>query len=187
MAKHKTKNKQVTSTILFLILLVAAGVIAFFACKIFLKDIEKGDDKKGNTTIVEKPTRKPVPRDEEKLDVEAPQDEGPEEKAIQYEGEDPNLRSELTGVITYSSIEDGILSLRVNIDQYVSSGECKLELVQEGNVLYSSIVSLMDAASTSTCDGFDAEIADGMSGDIDIVITISGDGKVGVINGGLAL
>ncbi|MBR2767267.1 hypothetical protein IKD67_04280 [Candidatus Saccharibacteria bacterium] len=107
-----------------------------------------------------------------------------EQKRIkQYEGEDPNKAEELTGVITYAGINEGVLMIRVNVDQFLSEGNCALSLMRNGDVIYSVDAKIIAEVSTSTCDGFSVPISGLGSGATDIVIKLSAGGKTGTIRG----
>ena len=99
------------------------------------------------------------------------------EKDIQppYEGEDPNNNPSLTGVITYKSIVGANLSLRTTIDQYLSSGTCRLSLTS-GTKAVTRSSAIAPNPSSSTCEGFDVPIAElgGGTWNIEIIVT-SGD------------
>lgn len=103
------------------------------------------------------------------------------EKVVQYEGEDPNEEDELTGVVTYAGVNGDNLMIRVNIDQYLNSGSCELNLIQN-SVVYSDIANIVGSAITATCEGFNVPV-NGLSGNYEIVIKINSGEKTGTING----
>ncbi len=103
---------------------------------------------------------------------------------VQYDGADANTYDSLTGVVTHAAFSGDNLIIRVNIDQYLSSGSCTLRLSDGTNQLTFS-ANVLPEASTSTCEGFDvpvnslAAFARPLSITIDIV---SGD-RSGVLTG----
>ena len=106
-----------------------------------------------------------------------------EKKVVQYDGEDPNEASELFGVVTYAGVNDGVLVIRVNIDQYITSGSCELSLVQNGSIIHSSTVNVIPDVATATCEGFDVPVSGLSGGKTEINIKLNADGKNGVIRG----
>ena len=129
---------------------------------------------------------------EEAKDVEKRDEETEEEysermaeqkKVKQYEGEDPNKAEELTGVITYAGVNNGVLMIGMNIDQFLSEGNCALSLMRSGDVVYSANAKIIAEVSTSTCDGFNIPVSDLGNGATEIVIKLSAGGKTGTIRG----
>lgn len=106
-----------------------------------------------------------------------------EKKVVQYDGEDPNEAGELFGVVTYAGVNDDVLMIRVNIDQYVTSGSCELSLLRDGNTIYSSTVSAVPDVATAICEGFDVPVSGLGNGKTEISIKLNADGKSGVIRG----
>lgn len=123
---------------------------------------------------------------------EAPADNAPSDPSVspdgktpvKYDGADPNQDASLTGYVTTARFSGDKLTIRVNIDQYLSSGSCTLRLSDGTNQLTFS-TNVLPEASTSTCEGFDvptdslAAFARPLSITIDIV---SGD-RSGVLTG----
>ena len=102
----------------------------------------------------------------------------------QYEGTDPNTLEELTGSITFAQVNGDSLVIRVNIDQYLSSGTCSLSLSNG----YAAEAAIIPTGSIySSCEGFDIPTAGLPGGNLDINIRLSSDGKTGTIKGNVAL
>ena len=101
-------------------------------------------------------------------------------KVNQYEGEDPNNSSELTGSISSAFIANGQFSLRVMIDQYISNGTCSLNMTK-GDKVFTKTVPLIADVSSSTCQGFDASETEVSAGTWHIVIELQSDNKKGKI------
>ena len=101
-----------------------------------------------------------------------------------YEGADPNTSESLTGYITTARFSGDKLVIRVNIDQYLSSGACTLLLTDGSNQLEKS-TKLSPAASTSTCEGFDVQASElsNFSRPINITINLTSGDKRGSITG----
>ena len=101
-----------------------------------------------------------------------------------YEGADPNNSESITGSITSARFDNDKLMVRVNIDQYLSSGTCTLTLSDGMNQLEMS-ARLTPVAATSSCEGFDimnSELAN-CSRPLNITITLSSGDKTGTITG----
>lgn len=101
------------------------------------------------------------------------------EKVVQYEGNDPNEAGELTGAITYAGVSDGVLAIRVNIDQYLTDGECALTLARDGVEIYNDMASITGSVSTSSCDGFEVPLDQIGRGEVDIKIDLGADVRTG--------
>ena len=106
-----------------------------------------------------------------------------EKKTEQFDGNDPNLNNGLTGVITYVGVSGGNLIIRVNIDQYLASGNCRLELLRDDNVIYGEVVEIIDSAATATCSGFNVATSGIGNGKTNINILLTSEGKTGIIKG----
>ncbi|MCR5700010.1 MAG: hypothetical protein K6G49_01075 [Candidatus Saccharibacteria bacterium] len=106
-------------------------------------------------------------------------------KITQYEGADPNKAEELSGVVTYASVNGGTLVIRTSIDQYLTEGTCDLTLERDGHIIYSDTTNIVGEASTATCQGFDVTTAGLGEGKIDIIINLNANSKSGVIRGGV--
>lgn len=104
-------------------------------------------------------------------------------KVVQYEGEDPNLTEELSGVISYAGKSGENVVIRVVIDQYLGEGSCVLELTNDDVVVYSKETSVIPMVSTSSCDGFDIPLSELGSGLFGITIKVKAGEKAGVILG----
>lgn len=102
----------------------------------------------------------------------------------QYEGEDPNTLEELTGSLTFAQVSDNNLVIRVNIDQYLTSGTCSLSLSNG----YAAEAAIIPTGSIySSCEGFDIPVSSLPSGTLNINIRLSSDGKTGTITGSVNL
>lgn len=163
---------------MILILLALIGALLY---PIWKNYTDKKEDK------IETVETEKVEVTEEQNDIVEPDAElGPEaedKKIPQYDGEDPNLAAELSGAITFADVVDGKLMIRMNIDQYLNDGECRLTLKRGDTVIYNDTVKIASSASTSSCEGFDVPVAGLDTGKVDIVIDLITDDKKGIING----
>lgn len=110
--------------------------------------------------------------------------EAPENKAPQFEGEDPNQLEELTGVISSKSVENGVLTIMTTINQYLhQTGICVITLT--GRTQHNVYTASSDAhadVSVSYCENFDIPVSELASDTYDIEIKLTGDGKTGTIH-----
>lgn len=168
MTKTQTNSRRVPvyrrpiTIIIAIILIVAIAIVAFFLLR---------------STKTEETTPNPTPNtsnpstDSNNSTVV----ENPPDKAIQFEGEDPNKLEELTGSITRRSISSGELTVVASIDQFLSSdSSCRLVLKDSSGQEVRSTDSLSVAAeaTSSVCGPFTVPVNQ-LSGTytIDIVIT----------------
>lgn len=110
--------------------------------------------------------------------------ESPDNKAPQYEGEDPNDLNELTGVITYKGVENNTLVIMTVLNQYLhQTGICVVTLTgRTQHNIYTASVDAHGDATTSYCEDFDVPISNLASDTYDIEIKLTGDGKTGTIH-----
>ena len=184
MTQKRRKKKSSFWKILFLILLIAGGVICYFVWDSYFRD--KDVDSDVTEVVEQKPKEEKKKEKIEITEVESEPDEVEvveKEKVEQYDGPNPNEANELTGVITYVGVVNGSLLVRVNIDQYLASGSCNLILSRDGEEIYGEVVEVMNSASTATCAGFNVSGDKLGHGATDIVIKINADGKTGKIEG----
>ena len=179
--KRRRKNKNTLTVIFFLLLIVAAGVICYLVWDNYFRD------KQPEPAMVPQVVDDPVIKDgkggtDEKTPEPTPESEKKQTPA-QYDGDNPNTAKGITGVITYAGVNGGYYMIRVNIDQYLNGGTCKLALKQGGNNIYTATAPVIDAASTSTCEGFNVPLSGLPKGAADIVITVSSGNMGGTITG----
>lgn len=106
------------------------------------------------------------------------------EGVLQYEGQDPNKLHELTGSVTLRSVnyDAGTLTIAASIDQFLQSdGECALRLLSGDQEAYSGTLPAAADITTSVCGPFSAPLSQLNSGTYKIEITVTADGKTGVI------
>ena len=185
-ARRRKRNKR---WVYWLVVLALVAVAAGVGYKVWDEYFRNGDDSgvdAGGEKPVEKPTEKPVekPVDEPQKPDEKPKEEETPPAKPQYDGGDPNAASDLTGVVTYAGVNDGVLMVRVNIDQYLAGGNCVLTLMQDGAALYKETAEVIDLAATSTCEGFNVPVGK-INGDgkVGIRIMVESGGKSGIIEG----
>ena len=183
MAQRKRKrNKKWLFWLVFVVLLAGAAAVCYFVWDGYFRDKKKPEGTSENSVEVVEKKDTDIEKAEDK---KAEEDEAvtEKEKVVQYDGDDPNEAQELTGVVTYAGVSGNNLMIRVNIDQYLSGGKCILGLRREGASIYGAEASIVDAASTSTCEGFNVPLSDVSNGHFSIVIFLESGGKTGEIHG----
>lgn len=108
----------------------------------------------------------------------------PDQITVQYEGENPNRASELSGNITYTDYSNGVLSIGTMINQYLGDGVCELKLIGSNGNTYTATSNIFAAASTSACYDLSVNVVPD-SYQIEILLT-SGE-KQGTITGEISL
>ena len=176
MAKRRKRNKKWISWLIILVLLIGAGVVCYMVWDSYFRDKTEPETSE---------TSDNTESEEQKNDPEAElTSEEPEKKKVeQYDGDDPNNAQDLSGVVTYAGVNNGVLMIRINIDQYLDSGKCELTLTRGGATIYSSIASIIGSASTSTCEGFDVAMGELGGGNVEINIKLESSGRMGSIRG----
>ena len=183
MAKKKQKKtKKIIYWIFMLVLLVAAAGVTYLVWDNYFND-QKNDTETTSESNTEEQEQTERKHEDEKVEGELKSEAPEKEKVVQYDGEDPNTAQGLSGVITYAAVSGGNFVIRVNIDQYVTSGTCELTLKRNGANVYNNIASIVGGASTATCEGFDVPVNQLGGGKVEININLSAGDKGGVIRG----
>lgn len=189
MTTKKRKNKQIIRVLILVGIFAGVCGLFFLAWNLFFKTSDPEPVQDSTTTVAVKEKKREEKKTEEKKEeTPAPQETPEDQTPVQYDGEDPNNKDVLTGVITHAEKVDDKLVIRVNIDQYLIGGSCILALTKDGETIFNDGVAIIETASTSTCEGFDVPMIEGMDGAlIGIQIDINADGKTGTINGEVQL
>lgn len=176
MAKKQKKNKKWLYWLLMLVLFVVAAVIVYLVWNAYFRDKYEGQNS-GTTVEAVEIEKQEEPQEQEEVEIPS------KPKVVQYDGEDPNGADELSGVITYAGFIDDRLMVRVNIDQYIDDGECRLDLTRDGILIHEEVTGILGNVSTASCDGFDVPVSIIGEGAVDIEIHLDSDGKTGIIKG----
>lgn len=177
MTQKRRRSKRWLYWLLMLILLIAAGVVIYLIYDNYFNDNKKDENRSMEVVTVEEIV-------EQETKEEAEDSEPEEQKAVQYDGEDPNTGESLTGVITYAAVSGSELYVRLNIDQYLSGGSCEIRLVREDDInVYSETVNIVSSASTATCEGFNIPLSKIGSGNYKIYVNLESGDKSGTVNG----
>ena len=144
---------------------------------------DKKKDKQEEETAEQIERKEPVKKDEGIDDDGDEAKKAVEQKKVeQYEGANPNLAEVLSGAVTYAGVSGDTLMIRVNIDQYLESGKCELNLLKGGSIVHSSTVEIVGGPSTASCAGFDVPVA-GLDGGYEILVKLESAEKKGIIRG----
>ena len=181
MTKRRRRSKKWISWLFILMLLIAAIVVCSMVYKSYFSDEDEKETSSKDVTEEEKK------EDDNNTEEEAEEEVVEKEEIPQYDGEDPNNSDVITGAITYTGVSGSSLMIRLNIDQYLSDGVCNLRIHEYGSEIYSDSVSLVNSASTTTCEGFDVPVRMIGGGDFQIYIDISANGKSGTITGEVSI
>lgn len=186
MTRRKRKKTWI-KWLIGIILVVAAALVVYFVWNEYFREKPAPNDKSSSHEESSKKEEKSK-EEESKNNEEGSSGVEPEkEKVPQYDGEDPNNSTELTGVLTHAEVSNGSLVIRVNIDQYLERGSCILALRRGGANIYSDNANIISAASTSTCEGFNIPVSSLGEGKTNIIIYISSGEKHGEITGEVEL
>ena len=165
----------VVSFLIILVVAVAVTIIIFMSIN------------HTQETLPEPPQNTPSPIVPTQPDDDEDKDPEPEDKVNQYEGEDPNELPELTGRVAYKGVNRDqnfeSLTISASIDQYLlESGTCTLSLKNPaGTVVYTASLPAQPDVTTSACGPFEVPISDFSPGAYPIEITVTSDGKTGLI------
>lgn len=175
---RRRRSRLWISRLVILMLLILAGVVVFLVWDNYFRD--KGEVVPEPEQTEEFEVAGGVVNEEDGVFEEEKVEKKP---VVQYDGEDPNESDGITGVITYAGVSGDDLVIRLNIDQFLDSGECMLLLSTAGNVVYSNTASVIDAAATSSCDGFNVPMSLLEDGYYNIMVEVESGAKKGKING----
>lgn len=182
MAKINKKNRRRRThhpVVTVVVILFLIGVLIFVSKLLVNRTADDAEDnKKSNPETSQNKKAEKTPTEDN-----SPSDDNEHKTPIQNDGEDPNIKDSLTGVLTMADILDGVLRIRVNIDQYLSSGTCKLTLYSESGKTFTVDAAIIPSASTSTCEGFDISTSNLSSGHWYISIDLESSDKTGIITG----
>lgn len=161
---------------------IVTAVATFFALNHFLPPTSQVKEAaESESTPTE--TASPTPPAEE-IDTSSSSDNPDGKTPEHYDGDDPNTSDNLTGSISAArfSSDESTLIVRVNIDQYLTAGSCRLEIFdEEGTVVVEKAVEITPEAATSTCAGFDVPTSELPSAHhpITVKINLSSGDKIG--------
>ncbi len=181
MARRRKRNKKWVFRLFFLLLLVVAVVICYFVWDAYF------NNRKNEPELVEETSQVVEEPDNKGEEVKSDETVVEKQEIVQFDGEDPNKSEGLTGAITYLGVAGEVLMIRVNIDQYLTGGNCELNIRQGNEIVYNEVVSVVDAASTATCEGFNVPLNKIPTGKMQVSIGVNSGGKLGLINGEVEL
>ena len=179
MVKRRRRSKKWISWLIIIVLLIAAIVVCYLVWDNYFNN-DKPEENEESSQVEEESEGKSEETGEGEENQTSEEDE---KKVKQYEGEDPNEQTELSGSITSARFVDNNVTIRVNIDQFLDEGNCELNIVKNSEVVYNENARVISSASTSTCEGFDFYSPAITSGRYGIVIRITSGEKTGLISG----
>lgn len=187
------RRRSYRLAIAVVVLLLIAGAAVFGFAMLNRNKNTPQTDNNNEATTATADTEKKVPAEEtkstEKTEEVSPENSTSKEPEI-IDGKTPasmennSVESNgLTGVINYAESDGETVSIRVSIDQYLNGGTCYLELKSPttGDT-FSLTDEITPAVSTSTCS-YDIATKLLINGKYDIQVTLSSDGKEGIIKG----
>lgn len=186
MTKTKTKKsgrstpfyRQPWVILTLIIIVIAVVVTCIFVTK--TPDPETDNPNQSNT---DSPDSQPDPNSNSDKDDSEDKTPEPDDKVVQFEGEDPNQLDELTGSVTYRGVNEGMLIISTMINQYLTKeGTCELSLIDEnGQSKYKTTVPAIADVTSSVCQTFNIPTVTLNPGKYQINIRISSDQKTGTI------
>lgn len=179
MPKRK-RNFRWVKWLIFLMLIVGV-IVVIILIKNNFTDKTSDNKQSTNTSNIEEQKSEEKPKNEPSEIIDESQK--PEEKVPQYDGESPNKSETLTGLITYADVINDELVIRINIDQFLQSGNCNLVMSRNGITYYSQSVGIQESVTTSTCDGYKIPVSELPKGDLQVEIGLDSNGKTGKITG----
>lgn len=172
----KEKNHHIFLFI-FIFLIVVAAVIY---CLLFFKprETKPADDKQSSETSQTEKKSDTSEKSKEETGTTEPKPES-EKNNPQYEGQNPNTYSDLTGIINYIGASNGTLNVRVSIEQS-ASGTCDFTLTSPSgkSVVGSSELTI---GPTSAFCSFNTPATE--SGTWKVSVTAISNDKRGTITG----
>lgn len=175
---QRRRNKRWIGWVFLLVLVIAAIVVVVLVNNNFF-----GEKNKEESRIDSGVSKQEEPKNTNTTANEAEKTEETKKDVPQYSGDNPNEADSLSGVVSYADVNSGELIIRVNINQFLSTGSCKLNITKNGANVYSEEVNIEESVSTSTCNGFKIPVNNLTSGDLQIEIELESEGKTGRING----
>ena len=194
MTRKRRRSKKWIYYVLILVLIAAAGAVGYKVWEEYFQDEQPSGEQEAGRGYDEPGEPSQTEQAEDSSGIESKgsaKDDvgtGEPEKVSQYDGANPNISNDITGVVTYAGVSGETLVVRVSIDQYLTSGSCALTLVRDGAEIYDEMARVIDSASTSTCEGFNVPLSkfDG-TGKINIKIKVTAGEKSGIIDGEVKL
>jgi len=165
--------------IIFLVLIAGAVVVAVLVRNNFFDDSSNKNESANSSNTVS-PNK---PKDDTKKEEDKESDDNVSEKkdVPQYTGDNPNKADALSGVISYADVSGDDLIIRVNIDQFLSEGNCTINIVKNGSVAFTQTVGIMESVSTSTCDGYKIPTSTLPKGDLQLEVLVQSGNRSGKI------
>lgn len=183
MVQWNRKKSGIRLWSVIVVLSAIALVIWFLVWKAYYRENKSGEDEDSGVGTVKLEDDNDNINNNDGITTTVEDEQVEKKKVVQYEGEDPNLTEELSGVVSYAGKLGDDITIRVIIDQYLREGNCVLELTSGDVVVYSKAANVVPMVSTSSCDGFDVPFSELGSGVFGITVKVEAGEKTGVILG----
>lgn len=172
--KNKTDIKRHPALIVICILLFLLAGLAVYWFLVRHTDSE-------NEAVV--PTETTEEAAEEEITITENEEEaGP----AQFEGEDPNQASELSGYISHASAERGILRVNTTINQSLTDGTCTLIMTDETGEEANFTADIVMDVTTAMCN-FEENVDTLNPGTWQLEILLESGDKIGTIKGSVEI
>ena len=170
--------------ILVVIIILIIALIALVLAKILTNNaVESESQPNDNVTSQTTTQTDSTNLNEATNSTEATSDKTPK----QYEGENANNYTDLTGAITYAEVSGTDLIIRTTIDQELpTSATCTLTATS-GNNSITEQSGIINNPSSSSCEGFTIPTSRLSSGTWQLEIKVTGNNKSGIITGEVTL
>lgn len=180
MRKNKKSSRSRRNLAILYILIFI--VVAFFVYWMIKHQRQKPPTKPNPSPETSETKNSSPPTNHPTLTTSESEDSNPQ-TPVQNEDAHPNDSTTLTGAITYLSKNQDKLTVRVNIDQYLSGGTCVLKLATAGHTPLAYQAPIVSSASTATCQGFDIPLSDLTPATWQVSIELFSGDRTGLITG----
>lgn len=98
-----------------------------------------------------------------------------------------NNSNQLSGVVNFKQVSQGVLNIRVTIDQHISSGSCTLSLTNSSGKTVTRTADVVTNPSSATCKGFTVPVSELSSGKWNITVSITNGNQNGQIKDSVSI
>jgi len=172
-----------------LVLIGVVIIVIVVLVVVFAKPHTEEERSEPTTTEPEQSEPKQPEAEDKPQEPDQKDEDRPDDKVVQFEGEDPNDLEEITGVVTYRAVENGKLIIDTSIDQYLTSGGTCTVTIKGQNTGHVETATKQAHAdiTASYCETFEIPAANLPSDYYDIEITVLSNDKKGTIKDGVQL
>ena len=184
--QQKTTRRSNRRYLIWLFVILFIIVVGLSIYYFFLKEQPKKSisEIKNTTSVADNKQEKPTKEESKNISQDGTKEDEESGKTpktpSQYEGEDINKLSRLTGVINYKGVNSDKLILRLTIDQLLHSGNCQLTITSASGKTVIKTANIEPGPSSSSCRGFDVPLDQLEKGEHKIKIEVTADNKTGI-------